>query len=48
LAEKLRAAGYGIPAFFTSTGLNTIVEEGLCPVKFSRDGKSVEKYSKKR
>ncbi len=28
LAEKLRAGGSGIPAFFTKTGLGTIVAEG--------------------
>ena len=28
LAEKLRAGGAGIPAFFTSTGVGTVVAEG--------------------
>lgn len=28
LAEKLRAGGSGIPAFFTRTGIGTLVEEG--------------------
>lgn len=28
LAEKLRAGGFGIPAFFTKTGVGTIVAEG--------------------
>ncbi len=28
LAERLRAAGAGIPAFFTPTGVGTVVEEG--------------------
>ncbi|MDH1336650.1 CoA transferase subunit A [Comamonas thiooxydans] len=28
LAEKLRAGGAGIPAFFTKTGVGTVVEEG--------------------
>lgn len=28
LAERMRAAGAGIPAFFTATGVGTIVEEG--------------------
>ena len=28
LAEKLRAGGAGIPAFFTKTGVGTIVAEG--------------------
>jgi len=28
LAERMRAAGAGIPAFFTPTGVGTVVEEG--------------------
>ncbi|MHA3049042.1 CoA transferase subunit A [Acinetobacter sp. ANC 4639] len=28
MAEKLRAAGAGIPAFYTATGVGTIVQEG--------------------
>ena len=28
LAEKLRAGGAGIPAFFTSTGYGTVISEG--------------------
>ena len=28
LAEKLRAGGAGIPAFFTATGVGTIITEG--------------------
>ena len=28
LAEKIRAAGAGIPAFFTRTGVGTVVEDG--------------------
>jgi 3-oxoacid CoA-transferase subunit A len=28
LAEKIRAAGAGIPAFYTKTGLGTIVQNG--------------------
>lgn len=28
LAEKLRAGGSGIPAFFTRTGIGTLIEEG--------------------
>ena len=33
LAEKLRSAGAGIPAFFTPTGTGTYVEEGGFPIK---------------
>jgi len=28
LAERIRAGGAGIPAFFTATGVNTVLEEG--------------------
>jgi len=28
LAEKLRAGGAGIPAFYTATGFGTVVAEG--------------------
>lgn len=33
MAEKLRAGGAGIPAFFTPTGNGTLVEEGGFPIK---------------
>jgi 3-oxoacid CoA-transferase len=33
LAEKLRAAGAGIPAFYTPTGVGNVVEEGNFPIK---------------
>lgn len=42
LAEKLRAAGAGIPAFYTHTGTDTVVEFGGIPIKYHKDGKSVE------
>ncbi|KAH8681727.1 coenzyme A transferase [Xylariales sp. PMI_506] len=35
LAEKLRAAGAGIPAFYTATGGNTFVETGEIPARFT-------------
>lgn len=38
LAEKCRAGGAGIPAFFTSTGVGTLVEEGGFPIKIGTDG----------
>ena len=37
LAEKLRAGGAGIPAFFTPTGSGTIIEEGGFPIRISKD-----------
>jgi 3-oxoacid CoA-transferase subunit A len=41
LAERLRAGGAGIPAFFTQTGVGTQVAEGGMPWKYAADG-SVE------
>ena len=48
LAEKLRAGGAGIPAFFTPTGVNTLVEEGGFEIKYSLGGKDVDIYSEKK
>ena len=33
LAERLRAGGAGIPAFFTSTGVKTYIQSGQIPIK---------------
>ncbi len=41
LAERLRAGGAGIPAFFTATGTGTQVADGGLPWKYAADG-SVE------
>jgi 3-oxoacid CoA-transferase subunit A len=38
LAERLRAGGSGIPAFFTATGVGTQVAEGGLPWKYAADG----------
>lgn len=38
LAEKLRAGGSGIAAFFTQTGVGTQVAEGGLPRKYNTDG----------
>lgn len=38
LAERLRAGGAGIPAFFTSTAYGTLVHEGGAPIKYNTDG----------
>lgn len=35
LAERIRAGGAGIPAFFTPTGFGTLVHEGGAPIKYS-------------
>src|SRR3954452_23641043 len=38
LAEKLRAGGAGIPAFFTPTGVGTQIAEGGLPWRYTSDG----------
>ncbi|WP_312181390.1 CoA transferase subunit A [Arthrobacter sp.] len=38
LAEKLRAGGAGIPAFYTSAGVGTMVSEGGLPQKYDAEG----------
>lgn len=38
LAERMRAGGVGIPAFFTPTGVGTVVSEGGMPWRYSPDG----------
>ncbi|MBD0863595.1 CoA transferase subunit A [Gordonia sp. zg691] len=38
LAERLRAGGSGIGAFFTPTGVGTLVEEGGLPWRYNADG----------
>ena len=42
LAEKLRAGGVGIPAFYTPTGVGTMVAEGGIPVRYDADGNVVK------
>src|SRR5829696_8654908 len=38
LAERLRAGGSGIPAFYTATGVGTQVAEGGLPWRYAADG----------
>ena len=47
LAERLRAGGAGIPAFYTPTGAGTAVSQGGLPLKYASDG-SVAKLSEKK
>ncbi len=47
LAERLRAGGAGIPAFYTPTGVHTAISDGGLPVVYDADG-SVKKYSEKK
>uniref|UniRef100_A0A8C7ZRC7 Succinyl-CoA:3-ketoacid-coenzyme A transferase n=1 Tax=Oryzias sinensis TaxID=183150 RepID=A0A8C7ZRC7_9TELE len=47
LAERIRAGGAGIPAFFTATGYGTLIQEGGSPIKYNKDG-SIAIASEKR
>jgi len=38
LAERLRAGGCGIPAFFTPSGVGTQIAEGGVPMRYAPDG----------
>jgi len=38
LAERLRAGGAGIPAFYTATGIGTFVAHGGMPTRYAPDG----------
>jgi acyl CoA:acetate/3-ketoacid CoA transferase alpha subunit len=38
LAERVRAGGAGIPAFYTSTGVGTQVHKGGIPIKYDGNG----------
>ncbi len=42
LAEKIRAGGAGIPAFFTPTGVHTLVSEGGLPMLHDSEGRVVK------
>ena len=37
LAERLRAGGAGIPAFYTPTAFGTVIQEGGFPIKYNAD-----------
>ena len=38
LAERLRAGGVGIPAFYTASGVGTLVSDGGLPWRYDGDG----------
>lgn len=38
LAERIRAGGAGIPAFFTPSGYGTLIHEGGAPIKYGEAG----------
>ncbi|KAJ4362644.1 hypothetical protein N0V95_001352 [Ascochyta clinopodiicola] len=41
LAERIRSAGAGIPAFYTPTAVNTLLQDGQIPAKFDKEGKAI-------
>jgi 3-oxoacid CoA-transferase subunit A len=47
LAERLRAGGCGIPAFFTLAGVGTMVADGGLPLRYGADGSVVKASMKK-
>ncbi|KIX02463.1 uncharacterized protein Z518_08404 [Rhinocladiella mackenziei CBS 650.93] len=44
IAERLRAAGAGIPAFFTATGARTLIETGGIPVRLGPKDQQTDKH----
>lgn len=48
LAERLRAGGAGIPAFYTPTAMGTEIQTGGFPIKYAPGGKDVEIASEPR
>ncbi len=47
LAERLRAGGAGIAAFYTLTGAGTAISDGGLPIRYAADG-GVAKHSPKK
>jgi 3-oxoacid CoA-transferase subunit A len=47
LAERIRAGGAGIPAFYTPTGVHTAISDGGLPLLYAPDG-TVKKHSQKK
>jgi 3-oxoacid CoA-transferase subunit A len=48
LAERMRAGGSGIPAFFTATGVGTQVAEGGLPWRYDAEGNVIRSSPPKR
>ncbi len=46
LAERIRAGGAGIPAFYTPTAMGTLIHEGGVPLKYTAENHHIEKSSK--
>ena len=38
LAERIRAGGAGIPAFYTPTAFGTVIHKGGAPIKYNNHG----------
>jgi len=47
LAERIRAGGAGVPAFFTATGVGTQVADGGLPMQYNSDGEVIKTSEKK-
>ncbi|KAH7320614.1 coenzyme A transferase [Stachybotrys elegans] len=47
LAERIRAGGAGIPAFFTPTAAHTFVQDGKIPVRLDASGAVIESGRKR-
>lgn len=47
LAEKIRAAGAGIPGFYTATGVHTMVADGGLPMLYDQSGSVIKTSPKK-
>ena len=45
IAERLRAAGAGIPAFFTATGSDTLIESGGIPHRLGASDPQTRKFA---
>ncbi|BES99820.1 Hypothetical proteinall ribosomal subunit protein eS21 [Nesidiocoris tenuis] len=45
LAERIRAGGAGVPAFFTPTAYGTLIQEGGTPLKYVKGEKNKVEYS---
>ena len=41
LVERVRSGGFGIPAFYSPSGVGTFHEEGGIPSKYGKDGKTI-------
>jgi 3-oxoacid CoA-transferase subunit A len=47
LAERMRAGGSGIPAFYTPSGVGTMVADGGLPWRYNADGTVLKRSPKK-